>query len=285
MSSLTSVRNLVEARQQAENAPERYIRLATDSSHLEVRKRGGFITRAALTSPTTGELVEVLYAEANRTSSKLRASHSMSPVGPSDGIGGQHGFPRWMDYELMNGVFAPSEKKKIILRAKPNLPDQRLVELLKLEDSALLSSIRLTNTGRDPLGTSMGKHYYFTLKNGDPEGLLLDGKTIDEIFEPGTQDAIRGGESRIISDFDGSVDIHFPAGHDVRLSAEGRVGNEVANHMLQLMLWHLSGEKPGEKSESFCIEPTFGYVEDWDSDHLHILPDMTASLFTSIEVL
>jgi hypothetical protein len=80
----------IEENQTAELAPTSTIDISTESSSLSIRERGGFIVDCALTSGTTGTRHNVLFSDGDISVPKLTASHIMSPVGPSEGIGGQH---------------------------------------------------------------------------------------------------------------------------------------------------------------------------------------------------
>lgn len=259
----------IELNQTAESVSPETFGLTVTGGKLEIRGRGGFITGLELTSPTTDDVVPILYAGEDRTVAKLSASHAMMPAGPYDGIGGQHGYPRWADYE-----FTPSGEGAGLLVAEGDADVLGYEKHVGLTSSTFTSRSVTHNNGSEPEQTSLGEHYYFTLEDGIFDGLLLDGRTLDEVFGEGALANLKEWGVLVLDDFREAA-ITFPAGHSIRLSAgfEGDTSIPVG-----LWVWHRQG------TPSVCFEPVVG-VKDTDNQGITIAPGQQAALDTNIELL
>jgi hypothetical protein len=267
----------VAANQAASEVPTDSIEAYNGSSHLEIRKRGCFILDAALVSPTSGELIRVLYADPDTTKPKLSASHPMIPVGPYNGPGGQHGPYRWLDY----GSSKDSSDPEVGIRVRlfPKISDKsQFSKLFLLAESKLTTMTSIRNLTEEPIDTSIGAHDYYRLEDQDVAGLLLDGKPLTQALDrPDAIDALMNEETLFINKFK-RAEIHFPAGYDVRITANGQSSMYVPKGV-GMMIWKR------KDTDSICFEPTFGRVSDEENTGLRIMPSMEASLFTTIELL
>lgn len=257
-------------------------RIETDQSALGVRYRGCFVTELQLTSPVSGERVDVLYSDPDLTVPKLTASHVMSPAGPSEGIGGQHGFPRWADYQEFPLDDGTNGEKRVIFEALRSGSDGgiALSKAFEVANNKLSSHTTLFNPGISAEQTSIGEHYYFTLEDERSAGIKLNGKSLDELLGDGAEATIMNGEALFFDAFDGTATIDFPAGHSIRLSAQAQYDKGATTSAgLGMLIWHKSGNK------SICFEPTIGLAAIGDNQHLMIPPQSSATLISTIELL
>lgn len=266
----------IEINRKIERAPEEGSALVNGSSTLRVRLRGCFITSCELESQQLGRNIEVLYSDPRLSVPKLTASHVMTPVGPSEGIGGQHGFPRWADYHEFSRTDGPNREKRVAFQAKRSDDGLALSKGFELTPSSLLSHTTIQNSNSDPEYTSIGEHFYFSLAGEQSEGLKVDGKTLDELLGDGAEQNIMAGEPLFWQSFDGTTVIDFPAGYSIKLAAEVSAETNVE---LGMLVWH----RPG--SQSIYFEPTAGFGTEGRNRGIALGPYGSATLSTSIELL
>ncbi len=248
---------------------------------FDIRLQGAYITGCFLRNdidPPT----EVLYTPPDLSLAKLDASHAMSPVGRSMGLGGQHGIPRWADYEVENMEAWPASV--FLLASTPeDLPSFRRV--VALDGKRLTIATELHNTTSDDLETSLGEHLYFSLPGGNAKGLRI-GTSIETLEEPTCLDEIMQGKAQFWPDFKGSAVVDFPDGK--RLSIESAIIGRGDRHRYQnvplgMLLWHRIG------TESICIEPTLGYADDgkegMKNDLLKLSAGGAVALETNIQLM
>jgi hypothetical protein len=272
----------VEQNRMAESVPTIETRLEGECSSLGIRLRGCFVTDCELTSPTTGERESVLYADEDTSVAKFTGSHPMSPVGPYDGLGGQHGFPRWADYHVFSQVDTEDDHKRVSMQAKRPDNGTSLAKVFELSDNALLTSTVVANPSEKTIATSVGEHLYFSLEKEVMSGLTINGEAIDDIFGAGSQASLMEGQPLYWADFDAhassGVLIDFPAGYTVRFSAEASESDARRHDApLGMLVWH----RPG--SNSICFEPTLGFAGG-KGDKLTLRPMTEAVLRTLIEL-
>ncbi len=260
----------------AEIIPATTTTLEYGPSTLSIRHQGCFITNCVFTEPISGSTVSILHSDPDLEVPKLTASHVMSPVGPSEGIGGQHGFPRWADYKEFTQNDGPNGEKRTSFQAKRSDLGLGLIKTFELTDSSVASTTALLNSKAEARDTSLGEHYYFTLEGGDSSGLTVNGKSLDKLLGEGAEEKIMAGNPIFWPSFEGQVTINFPAGHSIKLSATTEGANE---SKLGMLFWHRSG------SESICFEPTLGFSESGQNNQLSIDPYQTVTLNTRIELL
>lgn len=265
----------IEANKGAETAPDAVAVIETDESALGVRLRGCYITNCELTSPTTKERVAVLYSDADLSVPKITASHVMLPAGPSEGIGGQHGFPRWADYRVSAGEDGPNNEKNTLFTALRSDGGLALEKSTTLGTSSLTSHTTIHNPTTETVQTSIGEHYYFNLANENFEGLKVNGKSLDELLGPGSLDTVLRQDTLVWQDFPGEAIIEFPAGHSLKLKVNFAGTTDAAPI---LWIWHRAD------SPSLCFEPLVG-VTGSDNSGVRAAQDQAATLSTTIEIL
>lgn len=261
----------------SEMVPTQATEINNGVSFLNIRHRGCFILNGELTSKHSGEKVAVLYADPDVSVAKLTASHVMSPVGPTESIGGKHGFPRWADYHEFAQNDGPNGEKRVAFQAMRSDNGLGLTKVFELTDGTALSSDTIIyNSEADPIRTSLGEHYYFALANENSNGLTVNGKTLDELLGKNAENSVMNGKPLFWQSFNGEAEISFPAGHNIRLSAEftGDIPSEMG-----MLVWH----RPG--SPSICFEPTVGFGTSGQNDGIE-LPSFTSAVLSSkIELL
>jgi len=200
----------------------------------------------------------------------------MTPVGPSEGIGGQHGFARWADYHTFPQMDGPWERKNIAFQAERSDLGQGLVKQYELETNRLVIVTEALNYGSEPLQTSLGEHLYFSLPDEDTNGLKVNGSSLDELFGEGVEASVMNGEPFFWDSFNGHpTNIDFTDGRQITLSA---IVPRKSEEILGMLIWH----RPG--SPSICFEPTVGFRSSTENTNLEIDPYDSVSLVTLIEV-
>lgn len=233
----------IEANKSAEKVADAVAKLETVGSELNVRLRGAYITKCELTSPTSGQRVGVLYSDSDMTRPKISATHPMVPAGPYEGIGGQHGFARWADYDE-----ARASDTETTLTARRSDGGLGLSKRFELDSAALMTVTAITNPQEQPERTSLGEHIYFALAEGKIEGLKLNGQSLDELLGEGSEAAI-ANDKTLRYDFGGEARIDFPAGHSVKMTADFEGETQ---YPLAMWIWKRRG------SASICFEPVVG---------------------------
>lgn len=104
---------------------------------------------------------------------------------------------------------------------------------------------------------SLGHHDYYHLRDGDYEGLTINGKPIDELLDTsGATHEIMNGKAHLWSDFDGRADVRFPDGTRMGLTAQAKLKGIPVNEQLGMLLWR----RPN--APYICLEPTVGVQKD-----------------------
>lgn len=266
----------------AVSAPIEAYTLAVGTSSLAVRRRGSFLTQCVLTQPGTGVAVPVMYCEEDTAKSKLTASHPMMPVGPSDGVGGQHGFPRWVDYNPTDRARGAGVESLSVYAELPR-DMTPFTRTFRLRPSRLSVSTSVTALG-EPISTSIGHHDYYSLEDGDYDGLTLNGRSIDELLGAGATEAVMNGEARFWSGFGetGKVDVRFPNDTALKISAFALSLKGSQIDSLGMLIWRRSD------APYICLEPTLGVVDTpsgLETDQANIIPHDTVSLTVSTQLL
>jgi len=251
--------------------------IETDASSLDVRLRGAYITGCELTSPQTGNRIAVLYSDKKTTVPKLTATHAMIPAGPYEGIGGQHGFPRWADYHEFPLDDGPNGEKRLAVQAKRSDEGLSLTKQFELSDSTLISRTTVASWENITEHTSIGEHLYFSLERGNINGLQVDGQSLNELLGKGSEDILVNGGT-LVYGFGGEATITFPAGHSIKLSAsfEGHT-----KYPPIMWIWKR------QDSPSICFEPVVGveHLGEGDRAGVTIEPHSSGTLTTKIELL
>lgn len=275
----TDFANEIEYHQSAETVSDKVAEVRTEQSSLAVRLRGCFVTECQLTNPLNGQRVDILHTDPNLKSPAINSSHVMMPVGPSEAIGGRHGFPRWADYHEFTAVDTAEGQKRLAFQAVRSDLGLGLAKVFVLADSVMTSHTTAFNSEGTPAATSLGEHLYFNLKDANTNGLKINDLSLDQLLGEGSTKKVMDGGSIFWPDFTGNVVIDFPAGHSVELHVEtdGADLDQVG-----MLVWH----RPN--TESICFEPTLGLKDDnsnKSNKELIIEPYGLASLSTSIKLL
>ena len=267
----------IEANKNAASAPSETVGLETAGSALEVRLRGAYITKCELTSPSSGRRVAVLYGDTDLSKFKLSATHSMVPAGPYEGIGGQHGFPRWADYDVTQLDDTAEGYKQMLLRAKRPDDGLALEKTFVLGEGALTTITRISNPSDMVEQTSMGEHTYYSLDAENFDGLRLNGQDLDELLGAGSLEKVQN-DGTLYFEFGGEAVIDFPAGHSVKVTAsfEGE-----SKYPLAMWIW----KRPG--LPTICFEPVVGVEKLGQevNDGVVVRPNEVAELRVQIELL
>lgn len=264
----------IKGAERVNNTPERVEH--ESGSTLEIREQGCFVTELTLTYPQTREQVAVLYSEPDHTVPKLVASHIMSPVGPSEGPGGQHGYARWVPYRVIDRSQTPQGDKQVAMEAFRGDHPIGITKDFTLYDDILTMATTIENHGDTDVQTSLGEHLYFNFTEGSERDIRVNRRTLDELLGEGAQASIMAGDAVHWADFEGAAVIHFPAGHAIGLEAGLASGD---NSQLGMLIWH----KPG--TDSICFEPTVGIGSLTDNHELTLPAGGSVTLTTMIELL
>ena len=272
----TSFAEEIEANKAATRVSDEVARLETEGSRLDVRLRGAYITTCDLTSPTSGKRVSVLYADSDLSQPKISATHPMVPAGPYEGIGGQHGFPRWADYDVTPMLDTESGEKQVALNANRSDQGLALSKRFVLSPSVLTTHTTITG-GENVEHTSMGEHIYFSLQGESFDGLKLNGQSLDELLGEGSLATVQNNGT-LYWDFSGMAVIDFPAGHSLKVSATFQ-GESL--YPLAMWIW----KRPG--SPSICFEPVVGVKQlgQEENSGITLEPRCSAVLSTKIEII
>lgn len=274
MPQQAELESVVAAHMAEAAVPTSVYELRNDEASISVRKRGCFIADSALLDPKTDSYINIFYCEPDLAKSKLSASHIMSPVGPSDTPGGQHGFARWVDYEAMPTVNG--------LQLASDVPSDapKMTKYFEIDRSALRMTSELYNATQQTMQTSLGEHAYFRLKDAETGGLTVNGKTIDELLGSNALDEIMSGRAQLWGDFGGDATITFPEGHTMRIQSSYDINTEVGEvSNLGMLLWR----RPG--TDSICFEPTVGFAADGYNQAIELTADSKLSLHSAIELI
>ena len=250
---------------------------------VELRGRGGHIIQGWLENPQTQGAVQVLYSDDDLTIGKLTATHMMSPVGPSDGVGGQHGLPRWADYRIFkpdenpnNGLYCQAKRNDVreptILRAVELPEPSKLVITNVLQSNRHERAVDLDEQSKQR--ASMGEHVYLACRESEIGQIVIDGLYIQDILSDEIVAGILEGKP-YLWEREKQVDpieINFFDGRKVQLGAEAKLSHSETpddatslDETIKYLIWH----RPG--TDSICIEPVVGYRQDNDGPHSDIL--------------
>jgi galactose mutarotase-like enzyme len=212
----------------------------------------------------------------------------MSPVGPFDGLGGQHGFARWVDYAEIKHRQPGSHD---YLTEVPE--DHPLIaRSFDLFDHSAYITTTLDNCTETPRETSLGEHLYFALTDENANGLRI-GTSEATMAEPVKLAEIMRGESQFWPDYQGFALVDFPDGKRVQIKSSVFIDAEAGDTVLKeiepsavnigMLLWHRLG------TESICLEPTIGYSDDGRgmvrSDLLKVAAGHAVQLETELTLL
>lgn len=266
------------------SVPNDEIIMHTDGNSVNVREAGAYITMCVLRGRV------VLYSSPADTLTKpdMVASHAMFPVGVHNGLGGQDGVPRWIDYVPDDlGLSFTTHMVSLMGVTPPGHPG--ISRHFALTQSGLVVSTVVSNLhGTEDLHTSIGERLYFVDREKDPESLKISDMPIERFFGEDEADKIIRGQPQFWQG-------HFKDGVDITLSTGKRV-NMLSNIIVWpargfdsskiagMQVWHLEG------TESMCVEPSFGVTfatresDDLRNDRLSLPVGSTAVMTTRLSV-
>lgn len=280
MTETVSPSNEIERNRSALEVPTNGFELGTRHSSLGVRARGAYVAWGELTSPTTGRRISIFYPGSSLdklSAPKVSATHPMVPYGPYEGLGGQHGFARWADYRQVLYETRASGAQRLILESVQHDGSLSLTRSFELSsDSVSIQNTVHNSAPSRNRHTSIGEHAYFNLTGGDPSGLLLDNKGLDELFGSDSMDRIANGDTLFWEIPDNRAAVWFPDGYgiDIQVLFEGETAYPPA-----LLIWQRAG------TESICVEPVAGVSRNEVNNGVVIPPQGSASLRTGITLL
>ena len=249
----------------------------TNNAELDVRLRGCFVTGLFLESPTSGEIVNVLYSDMKMDTTKLPASHVMLPVGPSAGIGGQHGYPRWADYHEFYLEPDDSGAQRMSLQAKRSDMGLAVAKLFSLSQHELITRTTVSNPAGTRARTSLGEHLYFRVSEGQIPNITLNDNSIDDVLGEGAVAKVLAGDSLFVPGADSQTYVEFPGEHTILL--ETHTEGVAEGTPTGMLVWHKMG------TDSICLEPTIGYTAQRQNDALVMEPGGSVTLQTTIEAV
>lgn len=274
-----------------EQVPDKELTVQSSQARAAVRERGGYITECKLVRPDTEQLVQIMYCGPDHTKAKMNGSHPMSPAGPSEGLGGQHGPARWADFGVANE--GPSS---VQLRTEP-IQGREYGRELYLQESKLEVRSSVHNTTDQEYHTSLGEHFYFALDNESQLGELRVKELADEKYtritdlpDAPSAEEFAAGTPFLWQGFSGQVEIDFPDGK--RLTLDSRVAKmadgdrqptlQVDWNTFAMLLWHR------KDTNSFCFEPVIGVSKgeegELPNDGLVVPAHSNVELRTTIEL-
>ena len=266
----------IEANMRVAAAPTVGFELTAGQARATIRTRGAYLTGLVLEG-YAGE-VDVLHSEPNLAVPKLEASHGMLPVGPYEGVGSRHGFPRWADYDIEAMSNNSPDFGLAVLRAETRDLPVDYSRTFVLSPDRLQITTGLQNNRLHGISTSMGEHLYFALPKGASVGdVRLNNDTIDSALGRGATERVQDGLAQFWAAFPGKVSVTMPDDRVLIVNASATLGREaVPQDELGMLVW----QRPGE---SFvCLEPTLGFNPAGPRHNTGLyIPDRVSSTMTS----
>ena len=236
-----------------------------------IRLAGSYITKLELLSKKDNKAYSILYSDIDVLKPKINASHPMCPVGKYDGLGGQHGFPRWINYQIK------SLSLDSLLICNSIVHDGLIImRSFNLDKNGLLITSTIKNKSNELVKTSLGEHLYFNL-NQSINSLLFNKKNINEYLnDQNASKKIMNGQAIHSDVYSGLVIIDFT---EYSLCVEAKTNK---NEKVNLSFWHR------EHTKSICFEPTVGYIDNsnvFNNKLVSLKPDESLALFTKIKLI
>jgi hypothetical protein len=268
--------------------------LAIPGARAIVRSHGGHLLLGSLTGHISGAPTPVFYAGLPKDappdaivprSAKLRASHVMSPVGPFDGLGGQHGPLRHSKWLLMSIGAASQYEASLSMQALVPEEQPRVTREFTLRRSELKVATTVVNTGDEDIHTSLGHHDYYVTPHNQamtPEGTgpLVNGLPLDRRLhrESAWRDA-RTGKAQLWPQYSGSAFVQFPGGNELLIRSELKVDGEDRTGLLGMQFWGAKDEPDYIAAEVVAgVVPEHQAPEDMANRQLYLAAGATATL-------
>ncbi len=216
-----------------------------EGNTLQVRERGAMLRRARFDG------VDLLsYSISSTTAPKPPISHACMPFGPSQTPGGQHGYSRYVDFDLTTTHMARGVRVEAQGPAVDEVP--RLHRMFFLGERALSVVTTATNNTDEVARTSIGEHFYFPLPEGDASEVEINGRSLDAWLGRGAVGRIMRGEP-ILKELTGQpLEIALPG---LQFTMQATPGKHGALHESPLAL---TAWKRDEFAPYICLEPTIG---------------------------
>lgn len=286
MNSTEAVQDRIKARRDGEVVDPSTITLENrQGSAIIIRPVGGVLESLTLVdhSKRTHLPYELLYSDGETSEAKRTASHMMSPAGPFEGLGGQHGAGRWLDWHVFQ--LNPSElgNSQVALQAKREDSGETMLRRIELGERHADFETAIVAPYVTDLNTSIGEHFYFNM-SGPLTDVAINGKDLraftgdDDVFEK-----LRDG-----------IPINVKQGSPLNVWLIDLPGQPPL--MMQTQLFRSSGYTPSELwiwrregvDEYLCIEPVVGVSHEngyLENDLLRIPAGQEARLQTSLKLL
>lgn len=283
MSNAEAVRSLIDARREGEAVnPATETLVNSKGSQVTVRPTGGVIESLTLVDSRGGRAkrsYELLYSDGDLISAKRSASHMMSPAGPFEGLGGQHGAGRWLDWHTFN--LNPTDiGPQIAFQAKREDNGETLLRHIELGERQAWFETAVVAPYENDLRTSMGEHWYFKM-DGDLSEVAIDGRNL-ELFT---------GDEEVYEKLRDGVPLHVPQRSPLNVWTLQLPGQPLLK--METQLFRSSGYVPTElwiwrrdgAEDYLCIEPVVGVSHEngyLENDLLVIEAGKEARLRTAI---
>lgn len=246
----------VTANQKTDHVDVRLRSLLTSEASATMRLRGGFITQLALRSETRGEMVEILHCQKDLSVRKLQATHAMSPVGPSEGLGGQHGPMRWLDHIVYDGRPVLAEEGpelNAIVKGGRGMPVACRSVLLRDNSAVIATTLHARDAAVD---TSVGEHFYFAMPAGTTRDVRINNHPIDRLIGAGAADKVASGKAQFWPEPERKLRVELADRAFTLDTGVGAMDGVEGAASGGWLLW----QRPG--TPSICIEPVAGFTPE-----------------------
>lgn len=286
MSNAESVRSRIDARTEGEAVdPTTEILTHPKGSSVAIRSVGGVIESLALTNGKHGrgkKTYDLLYSDNALTHAKRSASHMMSPAGPFEGMGGQHGAARWLDWHTFN--LNPTEfGTQIALQAKREDDGETLLRHIQLAENQVWFDSAVVAPYETDVRTSIGEHWYFNM-SGDLVDVAINGRSLELLT----------GDEEVFEKLRDGIPLHIPQRSTLNVWHIDLPGQP--QFMMQTQLFRSGGYAPMElwiwrregADDYLCVEPVAGVSHEngyLENELLAIKAGEEARLRTTIKLM
>jgi|GEM_PF-6191984 galactose mutarotase-like enzyme len=236
---------------------------------VAIKLSGAYITELKLNK--NGMPYNILFCDSNKSLPKINASHPMCPVGKYTGLGGQHGFPRRINYKIV-------EKTSNLVKLAANgiYDGIQFYQEFAIDDNGFWLTNNLVNKSQNIISTSTGEHFYFNCDNNF-SNIAINNKTLDKSLGKESIKNIRNGIATHLFRANNNNVITI---NETKILLQTESSH---NNLFGLSFWQR------ENTKSFCIEPTIGYVDDgskiFANDLIILNPGEAAYLKINIKIV
>lgn len=254
-------------------------------ARILVRARGGMVVAASLVAPSETQATPVLSNNAQDahglTVPKLDATFPMMPVGPNDGLGGQHGLLRYVNFEHTATLLRTSPHSRRVLHVleleaalPPDSPISatRHIGFTALNEVFIATTIRhqspfsdqlpVDDRSSEDLVTSLGEHVYLDMPDGAAvSDITLNRHSIDELLGEGAAADVAAGNPRLWRGFKGNVVARLSDHRRIKITSSTSSNRETRGATVHdMLLWRRVIE--GVAAPTICLEPVAGFRPD-----------------------